>query len=83
MKEWISLIADIIGIAGALFALFAWLQSRQLKQEYDKEKARQHKKVQVVLQHGVNKIELPVELRRDELTRSEILGRNALCTTSP
>lgn len=75
MNEWISLIADIIGILGAGFALLAWLQARQLKQEYDAEKVRQHKKVQVVLQHGTQKIELPVELRRDELTRSEILGR--------
>ena len=81
MNEWISLIADIIGIFGAVFALFAWLQARQLKKEYEAEKARQHKKIQVVLQHGAQQIELPVELLRDELTRSEILGRIGMIPT--
>ncbi|MCA9962967.1 MAG: hypothetical protein KC423_01945 [Anaerolineales bacterium] len=71
----LSLIADIIGILGAIFALFAWLQARALKQAADEEKNRQNKKVQVVLQHGGKRIELPVQLRRIELTRSEILGR--------
>lgn len=71
----LSLIADVIGILGAIFALLAWLQARALKQTADEEKKRQNKKVQVVLQHGGKRIELPVQLRRIELTRSEILGR--------
>ncbi|MCB8983459.1 MAG: hypothetical protein H6659_06530 [Ardenticatenaceae bacterium] len=75
MKEWLSLIADVIGILGAIFALLAWLQSRQLKQAIEQETRRQNQKIQVVLQHGANKIELPIELRRAEITRAEILGR--------
>lgn len=71
----IGLIADIIGILGAIFALFAWLQSRALKKELDAEKERQNKRVNVSLQHGSQKIDLPIQLRRAELTRSEILGR--------
>ena len=73
--EWIGLVADIIGILGAIFALFAWLKARELQQELEREKMRQHKEVQVVLAHGANKIELSVKLRRAELTRAEILGR--------
>jgi len=50
--QWLSQAADIIGILGAIFSLFAWLQTRNLRQELDKEKARQNKKVTVVLQNG-------------------------------
>ncbi|MCG8349959.1 MAG: hypothetical protein MI924_19515 [Chloroflexales bacterium] len=73
--EWFSYIADIIGIGGAIFALFAWIQSFQLRKEIAREQRRQHKKITVVLQHGSEDLELPVELRRAELTRAEVLGR--------
>ncbi len=73
--EWLSPIADVVGIAGALFALFAWIKARQVQQELEREKQRQNKKVTVVLQCGDKTIELPLEIRRAELTRAEILGR--------
>lgn len=73
--EWFSLIADIIGIAGALFALFAWQQARQIRKEQKQEATRQSKVVKVTLQYGKEKSELPVQLRRAELFRAEILGR--------
>ncbi len=76
MSNAFSLIADIIGILGAIFALFAWLQTCQLKKIQEREQARQNKHIQIVLQSsGSEKIELPVDIRRAELTRSEILGR--------
>jgi len=34
----------------------------------------------VVLQNGADRLELPVELRRAELTRSEVLGRIGMIT---
>ena len=73
--DWLAIVADIVGLLGALFALLAWLQTRQLKKMQERESSRQNMTVQVVLQHGAQKIELPVEIRRRELTRSEILGR--------
>ena len=73
--EWFSLIADSLGIFGAIFACFAWIQARQLRREYHREQHRQNKKVMVILQNGADRLELPVELRRAELTRAEILGR--------
>ena len=75
MSQTLSLIADLIGIIGAIFALFAWLQTRQLKKIQEKEQIRQNKKIKVVLNHGSEKIELPIELRRAEFNRAEILGR--------
>jgi len=73
--EWFSLIADMIGIVGAGFALGAWMQARWISQDLERERARQNKLVTVVLQHGAERLMLPVELRRTELTRAEILGR--------
>ncbi len=73
--QWISWIADVFGIVGAIFALMAWLESRRIRANLRQEQERQNRKVTVVLQHGANKLELPVELRRAELTRAEVLGR--------
>jgi hypothetical protein len=68
-------VADILGILGAIFAFFAWLQTSKLRQEYRREQDRQNRKVTVILQNGADRLELPMELRRAELTRAEILGR--------
>lgn len=73
-KSVLGLSADIIGIAGAVFAFFAWRRTKRLSEKLEKEKQRLSRKVTVVLNHGQEKIELPVQLRRAELTRAEILG---------
>ena len=58
-----SLVANIITFLSFLFSILAWY------------KARQNKKIRVILRNGEKTIELPIEIRREELTRSEILGR--------
>jgi len=73
--QWISLASDIIGVLGGIFALLAWIQSFRIREELKHEKQRINKKVKVILSHGKDAIELPVELRRAELSRAEILGR--------
>ncbi len=74
--DWIGLTADIIGILGAVFALFAWRQARQLREDLKQEQTRQNQVVQVELRQGDRTYALPVlQLRRGELTRAEILGR--------
>jgi len=73
--QWVSWIADAIGILGGIFALFAWLQSRKVSSALEAEKQRKDKKVRIILSYSGDKLELPVELRRGEFTRAEILGR--------
>ena len=73
--DGLSVVADVISILGGIFAFFAWLQSRKVGRELEKERQRKDKKVRVVLSHGAKELELPVEIRRSELTRAEILGR--------
>ncbi|MEK7729072.1 MAG: hypothetical protein AAB354_11715 [candidate division KSB1 bacterium] len=65
----------LVGLLAALFSLLAWLKARRIQKDQQAEKARQSKNITVTLQYGGKKIELPVELRRAELTRAEILGR--------
>ena len=64
-----------VGLFSALFSLLAWLKARRIQKDQQAEKARQSKSITVTLQYGGKKIELPVELRRAELTRAEVLGR--------
>lgn len=74
-QSWLGSGADVIGILGAIFALAAWWQARRIRAELADERQRLTRRVTVVLQHGDQRIELPVELTRAELTRAEILGR--------
>jgi len=74
-QSWLGSVADVIGILGAIFALAAWWQARRLHRELADERRRLARHITVVLQHGNQRIELPVELTRAELTRAEILGR--------
>lgn len=72
--EWLSLIADVVGIAGAVFALFAWIKARQIQQTLEQEKQRRNQKVSIVLKYKEDKYQLPVKIQRSEITRAEILG---------
>lgn len=70
-------ISDVLGIIGAFFAFFAWVQSKRTNRKLEQEKIRLNKTIKVVLKDHVTKrhLELPVQLRRSELTRQELLGR--------
>ncbi|MEW6717606.1 MAG: hypothetical protein AB1345_08895 [Chloroflexota bacterium] len=74
--EWLSTIADTIGILSAIFALFAWLNTIRIRKEQEQEQARLNEKIKLRLQteSGNAYIELPGEMRREEVTRAEILG---------
>lgn len=72
---WLGHAANILGLFGTIFSLFAWLKANQVQQELEQERKRQNRKIRVVLRNGSDKLELPVELRRAEFTRAEILGR--------
>lgn len=73
--DWLNNLGVAASVLGAVFALMAWLKARKVQKELETEKARQNKRITVTLQHGSQKLELPVELRRAELTRAEVLGR--------
>lgn len=72
MEDYIKL---AITIFSAVASLFSWLKIREVKNNQDREIARQAKKITIALQYGSHTRELPVELRRSELSRAEILGR--------
>ena len=73
--ELFNAIGSSVSILAAFFSLLAWLKARRIQKDLQTETARQSKTVSVTLQHGGRKIELPVELRRADFTRPEILGR--------
>lgn len=73
--QWISWAADIIGTLGGLFAFFAWVQVSLIRKELEREKSRQSETVKVILRNPEKSLELPMELRRAEVTRAEVLGR--------
>ncbi len=74
-SSWVSIVADIIGILGGVFAFLAWLQTTRLRKDAEDERQRQNARIKVILSYGAKKYELPVDIRRAELTRSELLGR--------
>jgi hypothetical protein len=77
-----SLIADIAGVGGAIFSLFAWLKAKKIQESLEKEKLRQNQKVKVILRHGGRQsVELPVPIRRAEFSRSEVMGRIGMIPT--
>lgn len=73
--DWFNFSGSTASILGAIFALMAWIKAHNVQKQLQQEKERQSKNVVVTLSYGLKKIELPVELRRAELTRAEILGR--------
>lgn len=71
----IFLLGDDGDISHKILSEINQIQS-SLHREFEQEQKRQEQKISVILQNGArNRLELPVELRRAELTRSEILGR--------
>jgi len=73
----LGVIADAIGIAGAVFAGLAWLWARRNSQREKKEKERLNQRIPVILKstESSRSVELPVHFRRNELTRMELMGR--------
>lgn len=74
----LNTIGSWASIAGTFFALMAWIQSWRISKRMKDEEIRKNQKVTILLQQGNdkgNKYPLPYSLRRDELTRAEVLGR--------
>jgi hypothetical protein len=83
MFDSLGLIADMIGIVGAIFAVFAWWQSRKTNQDLAQERNRLGRTIAIKLAHGGNEIEIPAEIKRADFTRSEILGRIGMLPVKP
>ena len=79
--DLLELTGSTASILGTLFALMAWIQAYRINKTIEAEKINKNKKIIVVLQHGPQKIELPIELLRSEFTRAEILGRIGMIPT--
>lgn len=83
MFDLIGFIADVIGIVGAFFAVFAWIQARRTNMRLDKEEARLNELIHVELSTGANTLRVPVSIRRAEFTRAELMGRIGMLSGSP
>ncbi len=72
-----GLIADLVGILGAVFALLAWVWSIWNMVRANKERKRLRQRIPVILKSRESKhsLELPVHFRREELSRQELMGR--------
>ena len=73
----LAIIADVVGIFAGIFAFGAWWQSRKLRKETHREQERLQQPIRVTikLSDGKSELQLPVHLRRGELSRAEVLGR--------
>lgn len=67
--EIVGLFSDLFGFFGGVFATLVWLKLRAMD--------RLNEKVEILLQleGGARTITLPLELRRGDVTRAELLGR--------
>lgn len=67
--DWIGILSNFFGFLGGIFATLAWLKLRAVD--------KLNEKVEIVLKLEGNESEitLPLELRRRDVTRAEVLGR--------
>lgn len=76
--DWLNLssVADYVGIIAALIGVGTWINTRRIREDERREQDRLNEKVKLVLKSkdGSKVIELPGEMRRDEVTRAEVLG---------
>ena len=75
--EFVGLVADILGIVGAIAAAFAWFNSAKTNKLLEQERKHQNQKLKIILENNQNGqiFQLPGQLRREELSRAEVLGR--------
>ncbi len=67
--EFLGYLADTFGVLGGVFATLAWLKLRAL------DRLDETVRVFLRLSSGEGMIELPLQMRRRDVTRAEILGR--------
>ena len=72
----ISFIADFISVVSAIAAVAAWINTKriQMNQKQELERLNQKIKLRLINHQTENFIALPGEMRREEISRAEILG---------
>jgi hypothetical protein len=77
MFGWFGIFADLIGVVGGIYAFLAWYRVKSLQKDLAEDRKSKNNQIEVKLRliDGKAEIQLPVELRREELTRAELLGR--------
>lgn len=77
INDVLGFASNLIGVGSFVFALLAWIYARRTQRDlaYERERMNQNVEVVLVLAHDNRHRELPVALRRIELTRAEVLGR--------
>lgn len=76
--DWLNMssIADYVGILAALIGVWTWMNTRRIREDEQREQNRLNEKVKLILKSKDDKefIRLPGEMRREEVTRAEVLG---------
>jgi len=74
--QYLSLAADVIGVLSGVFALLAWFNTIRIRRDQQREQQRLDEKVRLRLssRDGTRVRNLPGAMRRDEVTRAEVLG---------
>lgn len=67
-------ISIFTGIVSAIFSIVAGWNSWRVNQKLKHEQQRKNKKIKIKLVCGSKNYELPVEVRRAEFSRAEVLG---------
>jgi len=84
-SNWLSITADTIGIVVAAAALINTMKIRSFQEQ---EQARLDQKIKIRLVHKYEDgsqryIDIPGQMRREEMTRSEVLGWIGMLPMSP
>lgn len=71
----VSIVADLLGIAGAVFALLAWAKARAVQSQQQADRRRQETPISIVLlNEDGRELHLPYRPMRGQLSRGEIAG---------
>lgn len=73
----LGFVADVIGVIGACFAFLAWVWAKSSVLSAKREQERLNQRIPVILKsvESERSMELPVNLRRGDISRQELLGR--------
>ena len=73
----LAIVADVVSVFAGVFAFKAWRESRKLRKEMGREQQRLQEPIgaTIRLEGGDRELQLPVQFRRGELSRAEVLGR--------
>jgi hypothetical protein len=76
LGHYVGIASGILAVYGAVVSTFSWIKTRDIRAEQVAEQERRGQSIELVLEDCDSGacLELPARPRRDQCTRSEILG---------